>query len=182
MDKKDNLAVLFPGAGYNVDKPLLYYASNKYYFKGYKSLKINYGDCLKQDKPFPEIIGDIKKIVLNQADEVDFSIYDDVVFVSKSMGTVIAGWLAERLNKENIRHVYLTPVNDTLQFIKSGKNISIVIAGTKDDFVNLEILKEQCRREKIKLELIEGADHGLTVINEDVNFNIDILKRVVELY
>ena len=180
-NERKNLIVLFPGAGYTVDKPLLYYAGFKYYIKGYKSLKINYGDCLKQDKPFPDIIEDIKNFVLNQVSEVDFASYDDILFVSKSMGTIIAGWLAEKLNINNIRHIYLTPVGDTLQFIKTGKNISIVIAGTSDDLIDADILKEHCDREKIRLELIEGADHSL-VIFSDVNINIDILKRVVKLY
>jgi len=184
-NESKNLIVLFPGAGYTVDKPLLYYAGFKYYIKGYESLKINYGDCLiagrQAEKSFPDIIEDIKEFVLNQVKEIDFSVYDDIVFVSKSMGTIIAGWLGETLNNKNIRHIYLTPVNDTLQYIKNRKNISIVIAGTADDFINLKNLKTQCEQEKIKLELIADADHGLNIIG-DVNTNIDILKRIVELY
>ena len=185
-NEKKNLIILFPGAGYTVDKPLLYYAGFKYDVKGYEVLRIDYGDCIfngkTQNKPFDEIIEDIKKFVLEQIKEVDFLIYDDIVFCSKSMGTIIAGWLAEILNIKNIRHIYLTPVNDTLQYIKAGKNINIVIAGTKDDFINLEMLKENCEREEIKLELIDGANHGLVIANEDMNVNIDILKRIVELY
>ena len=180
-NEEKNLIVLFPGAGYTVNSPLLYYAEFKYYVKGYKSLKINYGDCLKKEKPFSDIIEDTKKFVLNQVKEVDFSIYDDILFVSKSFGTVIAGWLEETLNKNNIRHIYLTPINDTLEFIKKDKNISIVVAGTKDTFLDKNILTEHCGREKIKLELIEDADHGLEITG-DMNINIDILKRIVELY
>ena len=185
-NERKNLMVLFPGAGYTVDKPLLYYAGFKYYVKGYETIKINYGDCIlngkTQNKSFNEIIEDIKNFVLEQIKDVDFSFYDDIVFCSKSMGTVISGWLVETLNIKNIRNIYLTPVNDTLQYIKNGKNISIVIAGTKDDYMNIEILKEHCEREKIKLELIDGADHGLVIVGEDMNVNIDILKKIVELY
>ena len=179
-DERKNLIVLFPGAGYTVDKPLLYYAGFKYYVKGYDSLKIDYGDCLKNEKPFPEKLEDIKKLVLNQVSEMDFSIYDDIVFVSKSMGTVIASWLGEIISRDNIRHVYLTPVGDTLQYIKHGKNISIVIAGTADNFLDTNILTEYCGREKIKLELIENADHALNIFG-DIDININNLKRVVEL-
>jgi hypothetical protein len=180
-NEKKNLIVLFPGRGYTVDMPLLYYAEFKYYVKGYESLKINYGDCLKSEKPFPEIVEDIKIFVLEQIKEVDFSVYDDILFVSKSLGTVLAGWLAERLNIKNIRHIYLTPIYDTMEFIKKGKNISIVIAGTKDTSMNAKYLKEDCDQEEIRVELIEGATHGLG-ISGDMNASIDILKRVVELY
>ena len=176
-----NLIVLFPGAGYTNDRPLLYYAGFKYQIKGYECLKINYGDCLRQEKEFNEIIEDVKKFVLKQIKEFDFSIYDDIVFVSKSLGTVIAGWIAEILKNDSIRHIYLTPVDETLQYIRNGENISIVIAGTKDDKLNSAILKTHCEREKIKLELIEKANHSLQT-TEDINVNIDILKRVVELY
>ena len=78
-------------------------------------------------------------------------------------------------------HVSLTPIKDTLQFIKSGENISIVIAGTKDNLMDANILKEHCAQEKINLELIEGADHSLET-HADITVNIDILKRIVELY
>ena len=175
-----NLIVLFPGGGYTVNSPLLYYAGFKYYVKGYESIKINYGDCLKQEKSFSDIIEDIKKFVLNQLKDVDFSSYDDILFVSKSLGTVIAGWIAETLDK-NIRHIYLTPIGETLEFFKSGKNISIVIAGTKDRFLDTNILKEHCEQEKIRLEQIDDAGHSLEITG-DMNVNIDILKRVVELY
>jgi hypothetical protein len=114
-NERKNLIILFPGAGYSVANPLLYYAGFKYYVKGYESIKINYGDCLKQDRPFDENIEAIKKFVLEQVNEVDFSIYDDILFVSKSLGTVISGWLAEVL-AINIRHIYLTPIEKTFQF------------------------------------------------------------------
>ena len=179
--ERKNLVVLFPGAGYTNDRPLLYYAGLKYYFKGYESLKINYGDCFRRDKDFNIIIEEAKAFVLNQVKETDFSIYDDILFVSKSFGTIIAGYIAETLKNDNIRHIYLTPINETLQYIKNRKNINIVIAGTKDDLLDSKILKEHCEREKIKLELIGNACHSLQITG-DVSANIDILKRVVELY
>jgi predicted alpha/beta-hydrolase family hydrolase len=178
--EKKNLIVLFPGAGYTVKSPLLYYAEMKYYLKGYESIKINYGNCIHEDVSWDEKIENINKYVLGQICNINYSSYDDVIFVSKSLGTIIAGWLAKNL-KTNIRHIYLTPLNKTLQYIKKRDNIHLVIAGTKDDFMDTAILMAHCKREEIKLELIENADHSLEVI-DNVGANIDILKRVVELY
>jgi len=178
--EKKNLVVLFPGTGYTVSSPLLYYADFKYYVKGYDNIKINYGECVRKDISWDEIIENIKVHVSEQIKNVDFSKYEDVLFVSKSLGTIIAGWLADKL-AINIRHIYLTPLGGTLQYIKSGKNISIVIAGTKDNFMEACVLAEHCEREKIKLELIENTGHSLEIAG-DMNVNIDILKRIVELY
>ena len=175
-----NLIVIFPGRGYTADMPLLYYAGLKYYVKGYENVRIDYGGCVKDDKPFEDIIADIKKAALEQIKGVDFSIYDDVVFISKSLGTVIAVWLADTLNI-NARHIYLTPIYATLQYIKKGKNINAVIAGTKDKSLETSVLKAHCEREGKKLELIEGADHSLETMG-DAGINIDILKKVVEFY
>jgi len=174
-----DLIVLFPGKSYSVDSPLLYYANFKYWAKGYESIEINYGDCLRKNLPQNEAIENIKIHAHEQIKDMDFSKYNEVLFVSKSIGTIIAGWLTDKLDV-NIRHLYLTPLSGTLQYIKNGKNISIVIAGTKDKHIDASVLSEHCKREKIKLELIEGANHSLEIIG-DINTNIDILKRVVEL-
>jgi len=179
-DEKKNLIVLFPGTGYTVDSPLLYYAEFKYYVRGYESVKINYGDCIQQDIPWDEVIENCKIHVYEQMKDVDFSKYDDILFVSKSFGTLIAGWLADKL-EINIRHIYLTPLNETLQYLKNGNNISIVIAGTKDHYMDANILKEHCEQEEVKLELIEDAGHSLEIMGE-MAINIDILKRVADLY
>jgi len=169
--------VLFPGRGYNVDMPLLYYAQFKYTTKGYECLRINYGDSISEGKT----LDDVKDVVLNQIKCKDLSLYNEVLFISKSMGTVLAGWIAEMIINNNIRHIYLTPLNDTLQYIRSGENISVIIAGTADKLLDTNILKEHCKHEKIKLELIENAGHGLEIY-DDMNVNIENLKRIVELY
>jgi len=176
-----NLIILFPGRSYSAENPLLYYAEFKYAIKEYEIIKVDYGDCLQKAKSFDNAVENIKKHVAGQIKSVDFSQYVDIVFISKSLGTVVAGWLSEELGVENIRHIYLTPINETIPYIKHGKNISVVIAGTNDRYLESDALKKHCENEKVPLELIEGVDHSLEVLGE-MNMNIDILKRVVELY
>ena len=94
MENKDKkLMVLFPGRGYTVSSPLLYYAHFKYERMGYEILRINYGDFNTFDEA--------KNNALGQVQELNFAKYDNVVFISKSMGTVIAGWIVEK-----IKHKY----------------------------------------------------------------------------
>lgn len=170
--KKSRLAVLFPGKFYAASGHLLFYAHAKYQDMGYEIISVDYGNY--------DNMYEIKKHVLSQIEKVDFSIYNEIVFISKSMGTIIAGWLEEKLGI-NIRHVYLTPLEATLQYIKANKNISIVISGTADSFLEADKLAEHCEQEKIRLKLMEGADHSFSIPG-DVYASIDILKRIVELY
>jgi len=178
--EKKNLLVLFPGTGYTVNSPLLYYADFKYYQKGYESIKINYGNSVQKDTSWDEVVENAKNCAYKQMKDIAFSKYADILFVSKSLGTVAAGWVADELGI-GARHIYLTPINGTLQYIKNDKNISVVVAGTKDDLMDIKILIEHCKREDIQLELIENAEHSLEVI-DDVDTNIDVLKHVVSLY
>ena len=51
--------------------------------------------------------------------EKDLASYDEILFVSKSLGTVSAGWLADALEKEKrvkpgtVRHIFMTPLEQT---------------------------------------------------------------------
>jgi len=127
-DKK--IIVLFPGGDNRVDRPMLYYADLKYEAKGYECLKINYGDGERKSL---SDIENIKNIALSQMGKIDFSKYDDILFVSKSLGTIIAGQAAQTLVAK-VRHIYLTPLQGTLEYIK-GQDIQIVLAGTADKYL-----------------------------------------------
>lgn len=174
------LIVLFPGIRYSTNMPLLYYGRLKYEEKGYEVLHMNYDNTYKEVKTLEEAIKYGKEYALNKLKDINFLDYDDVVFISKSMGTVVSGFIEEKLNI-NVRHIYLTPLNETLNYIKKGKNIIIVVSGTKDKHMDSEILKSHCLKENINFKLIEGANHRLEIKN-DINKNIEILKEVVKLY
>jgi hypothetical protein len=171
-ENRKNLIVLFPGKDYTVTCPLLYYAYMKYERLGYECIEVSYGNFNSFD--------DAKNNAKAQINKLDFSNYNDIVFLSKSIGTVIASEI-ETAMRISIRHIYLTPVKSTLPFLKGEKNISLVVAGTKDPLLEASILIEHCNKEGIKLEMIENADHSLET-SDDISTNIDILKQVVELY
>ena len=172
---KKNVILLFPGKGYGNSNPLLYYAKLKYEAMGYDCLPVDYRNAFNEGKT----IDDIKDIVFKQLQDIDFSSFGDVVFLSKSVGTVFAGWLAEILGLK-IRHIFITPLQGALQYIK-GPNVQIVVSGTKDKYLDSNILSEHCSSNNIKLVLIDNANHSLEV---DGGFeeNIEILKQVVNLY
>ena len=94
------LAVLFPGIGYHCDKPLLYYSARLARGAGYtEQIRIEYeyhGGNLRKN---PELKEEALEVLFRQAEEalsrVDFRSYDEVLFLSKSIGTVIACRYAE---------------------------------------------------------------------------------------
>lgn len=179
MDDK-KIVVIFPGRNYSTDCPLLYYAGFKHEVRGYEKISINYGDLLKRDKSLDESVEDIRSAVLLQLKDIDLSKYKDIVFVSKSLGTVIAGWVEEKLGVR-VRHIYLTPLKETLPYIQNGKDIIAVVAGTEDKLLNTDILKEHCKKENVSLKQFDGVGHRLEVWG-DMDENIEILREVVALY
>ncbi len=93
--KSDNLIVLFPGRNYSADMPLLYYAKFIYELHSYKVLCISYENSNLTDKLFKNYLADIKQIIYNQTSDFNFSKYANIIFVSKSIGTVLADMLCK---------------------------------------------------------------------------------------
>lgn len=163
------LAVFFPGIGYTVDKPLMYYSrkiasANQYEIKllpysGFPTKVI--GDEQKMEKSY--------EIALNQAKEmlsdVDWSIYDEVLFIGKSIGTIVATALADQYGiRDKVRFILYTPLEQTFLYpIREA----IVFSGTKDPWVGNENSKinRLCREHNIGCELIADANHSLETGN-----------------
>ena len=70
----------------------------------------------------------------------------------------IAGWVEEWLGI-SVRHIFLTPVKETLPYIKKDK--CIVIAGTDDQYLESVVLNEHCKEENVQLVQIRGVGHSL---------------------
>ena len=83
------------------------------------------------------------------ADQKDLASYDEILFVSKSLGTVSAGWLADALEKEKrvkpgtIRHIFMTPLEQTFPYMR--KENCIVISGELDHYLERKKLKKFCK-------------------------------------
>ena len=93
-------AVIFPGIGYHTDKPLLYYSRKIAAAQGYDVIAIPYGKFPKGVKGSKEKMEKSFFSALEQAEQilkdVDFSENDDILFISKSVGTAVASAYAEK--------------------------------------------------------------------------------------
>ena len=106
--------------------------------------------------------------------EIQWDAYDDILFVSKSVGTAIAAAYA-RTHGVICRNVFYTPV--ALTFDEKPRN-GVAFTGTADPWVETETVLSSCEKAGLPLTVIEGGNHSLET--ENPMRNLDILKEVME--
>ncbi len=171
------IAVILPGIGYTCDRPLLYYGGKLAQALGWEARRVPYGG-------FPEKVrGDAEKmrqsadIALRQTEEmlrdVDWQQYGQILFISKSVGTVAAAAYAHA-HKLPCRHILFTPVEATFA-VPVGP--AIAFHGTADPWVATETLTRLCRDANVPLYITENANHSLET--GDVPLDIRNLQTVM---
>ncbi len=179
QQEKKKLVILWPGRNYSCDKPLLYYAGKVFEKRGYDVIGLRYQALLTGDKDDIEgLIEEAKPYVAQELKNVDFSIYEDIVFVSKSMGTALAGYFEEKF-RLNARHIFLTPVQEALPYMRMGK--CIVVAGKEDRILESRKLKIYCVEQDVPLKQFEEVGHSLEH-PDDMNKTFAILMVMIRLY
>ena len=159
------IAVIFPGIGYTVDKPLLYYSRRIASSLGYEIKLLPYGGFPQNVRGDREKIAECYRIALVQAGEMladtDLSDYDDVLFIGKSIGTTVAADLAARSPAVGrIRFVLYTPLEDTFAFSFES---AVIFTGTNDPWVggSESRIAELCGERHIPCFVIPKANHSL---------------------
>ena len=176
MEKK--IAVIFPGVGYHVDKPLLYYSRKLADQYGYEIACADYGKLPSGIK------GDMKKMyeayeqalanVTEKLADLDFHSYDRVLFISKSIGTAVAASYDAQY-EIGAGHIYYTPVEASFQAIGTE---GIVFHGTGDDWAKTEVISAECEKRGLPLYLTEQANHSMETGN--ALRDLEILKTIME--
>lgn len=168
MGKK--IVISFPG-GRGSEIPLLYFAAKHYEDLGYEKKFISHPAC--GEERLEILLDNAEKIIQS----MDLERYEDIVFVAKSIGTIVACRLKEKYNIP-ASLVLLTPLEDTLPYINSQNNIILVATGTKDRYLQTEILKDLCVEEKINCYIESGVGHRMEVLG-DLKRNLEIVYNVV---
>ena len=176
MEKK--IAVIFPGVGYHVGKPLLYYSRKLADQYGYEIACADYGKLPSGIK------GDMKKMyeayeqalanVTEKFADLDFHSYDRVLFISKSIGTAVAASYDAQY-EIGAGHIYYTPVEASFQAIGTE---GIVFHGTGDDWAKTEVISAECEKRGLPLYLTEQANHSMETGN--ALRDLEILKTIME--
>lgn len=152
------IAVLFPGIGYHTDKPLLYYSGKLAQSMGYEIVRITYPECKFNLKGADrtDILSFVDECLENTQKALEDA--DDVVFISKSIGTVIAAAYQARTGKY-FRNVFFTPLIETFEFVKDG--CATVFNGTADPWADCNEVSRLCDEHHMKLMTKEGANHSI---------------------
>lgn len=110
------LAVIFPGIGYHTDKPILFYSKKLAKQYGYEVMEVPYKDLLKNAADPEKKLESAFYTAFEQTEEllkdVSFGEYEQLLFISKSIGTVVASAYAKKWNL-NVKHILYTPVEQT---------------------------------------------------------------------
>lgn len=179
---KKKIAVLFPGIGYHTDKPLLYYSRKLAMERGYEIAEVKYGELPANvkgnTKKMLEAFNKALQYSKEQLDKIDFNVYDEVLFISKSVGTAVAAAYAKN-NKINARQIYYTPVAESFEVI--GEN-GIVFHGTADPWVDTDIVRNECEKRNLPLYITENANHSMETgnVEKDIVIMEEIMKKTAE--
>lgn len=171
------LVVLFPGLAYSCECPLLYYAQQSAIEYGHDVLALEYGyQSARAEFKFEEVDQLIDECM--QAVERVSSKYDHTIFISKSLGTWIAGEVDRRLTDVSVKHIYLTPIEMSLPYIK--ESAGYVIYGTKDEYFGEEAIRHIQGLQSIRPYPVLEASHSLEV--DTVAHSLLVMREIVLLY
>lgn len=177
------LAIFFPGIGYHADKPLLYYSRKLAGEADYEQIALKYdyqagnirGNKEKMEAAFHALYVQAEE----QLADVDFTAYAEVLFVSKSVGTIIASAYAQKLEQAGtvaeLRHILYTPLEATYTF--APKHAAAFI-GTADPWSDVPAVIRMSEAQGVPVHVYENANHSLETC--DTMQNLKILQDVME--
>ena len=164
------IVISFPGGrGYEI--PLLYFGSKQFEDSGYEKIFINHPDS--GEYSFDALLENAEKTIQS----INFDEYDDIVFIAKSIGTVVACTIKEKYNIP-ASLILFTPLNETLPYINCKNDILLIAAGDKDRYLDSKILSNQCEKESIACYIEPNVGHRMEVVG-DLNRNLDIISNVI---
>lgn len=158
---KTGIAVCFPGTGFTCKEVLFERLGADYAKREYDVIKLDFSHIpFREIESLEEAIAVAQRAVKRQLSHVSFLEYEDVVFLSKSLGTILA---LEHDNANNIRarHLLLTPLNKTLSQVHPETRVIAMVLGTQDRFLTGRALASFCEGRGIRHCLIEGVNHSL---------------------
>lgn len=181
-----HLAILFPGRGYRVSMPLLYYIERLLVDGGAEVLRLETAydlipefDGLAWEERWAWLTADAEaagRVALAQRP------YQRITLVGKSLGTLLMGHLLTTVPQLAAAEcIWLTPLvqHDQLRAqIQQAKPRSCFAAGTADRFHDPQLLAELEKATGGQSIIIEGAIHSMDIPG-DVLGSVQALERIM---
>ena len=177
------IAVIFPGVGYTKDRPLLYYAGKLAAVYGYELIHLDFSgiDWSKEKLKDKQFLLNTLEYCLDKTGKklecVDLEKADNVLFISKSIGTVVATAYADR-HGINARQICFTPLEFIDRFVKEGNGL--IFYGSADPYADPKMISDICRNKKLTANCIEDANHSLETgdVIKDMENLISVMRKV----
>ncbi len=180
-NKKKKLAVIFPGVGYNKDRPLLYYAGKQAVARGYELVQLSFTglDWSKEKLKDRDFLLDALDKCLKMTEEQLKGCEDlsqcEVVFISKSIGTVVAA-AYERKNDLTVKQICFSPLAIIGNHVR--KNGAVLFYGDNDPFADYRDIEKIATEKDLEKVRIEGGNHSLET--GDVIRDIRNLEMIIQ--
>lgn len=184
MKKKEGiavhkLAVFFPGRGYTCRQPLMQKCIAHYAALGYVTRCLDFSALpLRQAPTLEEAAAMLRPALAAQLGDVDWRAWDEVVFVSKSLGTVCAGFVESTMPAPPAQ-LYLTPLPQTLPYVTPASRVLGMVIGTEDSFQSAAVVERFCAARGIPCLVVPGVGHSLRRPGEEECDDID--RRILAL-
>lgn len=163
------IVVTFPGKS-GTEIPLLYYGAKYFENLGYEKFFVNYA---VSEENYDFAYQNAKAVT----DKIKFDEYDDIVFIGKSLGTYIACKLKEEYHV-SAALILLTPLPETMPYIRRDNDVRLTVIGTKDRYLDYQILQERCEKEQIPCYVEPGVGHRMEVVG-DLQRDLEIVRNVI---
>lgn len=128
-----SLLVVFPGIRYSCDRSMLYFSEMIIKEQGYEVKELHY-EMPRDSQEEIDLDKSISNALLYSEEhlqDIDFSKYERVIFLSKSIGTVVAGELKKKLNLDNVSQIFITPLTETVPYFEKD---DLIITSNNDRF------------------------------------------------
>lgn len=172
----NKLVIIFPGGNNSTDIPTLHYARKAALLIGCDVLSLKYAS--KLDFNDSDNYKTLTKACFSAINEVNFSAYEKIFFISKSIGNIIALDVDNEYFNSKLTHIFYTPLEDLVDKIQS-KNC-LVFTGTNDKFIKKESVEVMLKYPNAEVHQFPNAVHSLEV-NDDVSESLKILERATKL-
>lgn len=178
MSKK---AVVFPGIGYHKDKPLLYYSIRIAKEYGYSIECVDFSSISwdKKDLNDPVRMKEIFDQAMTLAESQVGNTNDEMLFISKSIGTVVAACFAKEKGID-AKQIYFSPL---VHFGMYASDEGIAFYGDADPLADADEIEKICADKKIAAYRISGGNHSLETGDTDIDLkNLSMIMDRVKEY
>lgn len=179
QNQENSLVVIFPDENYSSDRPLLYYVRKVALIEGHDVLCISYRRRLTWRDMGSCTIDLEADSITDTVRKCSRKAYKNIYFVSKGIGTEVAGVVSDRLGYVKIKSIFLTPTNYAIKHIVNSK--CLVVIGTNDDIFTQDCIDKIQGYKDIEVISVKDANRYLEN-PDDITRTLEILGEMISVY